>query len=57
MPDHGHGSDRMPIITPSGGGVYEVDDVVYTMPGLWHLNVAIRTMSIADEARFEVEVY
>ncbi len=57
MPDHGHGTDREPIITPMGNGVYEVDDVVYTMPGLWHLNVEISTDSMTDNARFELEVH
>ena len=57
MPDHGHGTDREPSISPMGNGVYEVDDVVYTMPGLWHLNVEIRTALITDNARFQLEVY
>ena len=57
MPDHGHGTDREPVITPMGNGVYEVDDVVYTMPGLWHLNVEISTDSMTDNVRFELEVY
>ena len=57
MPDHGHGTDREPSISPMGNGVYEVDDVVYTMPGLWHLNVEISTASMFDNARFELEVY
>ena len=47
----------MPTITPLGDGVYDVDDVVYTMPGLWHLNVEISIMSLVDNARFELEVY
>ena len=57
MPDHGHGTDREPSISPMGNGVYEVGDVVYTMPGLWHLNVEISTASMSDNARFELEVY
>ena len=57
MPDHGHGTDREPVITPMGNGVYEVDDVVYTMPGLWHLNVEISTDSMTNNVRFELEVY
>ena len=57
MPDHGHGTDREPSIVPMGDGVYAVEDVVYTMPGLWHLNVDIITASMTDKARFELEVH
>ncbi|HEX6275301.1 MAG TPA: FixH family protein [Polyangiaceae bacterium] len=41
MPAMGHGSSTVPEITALGGGKYEADDVVLSMPGVWELRIAI----------------
>ncbi|MFO7179224.1 MAG: FixH family protein [Pseudomonadota bacterium] len=56
MPSHGHGSARLPLVTPLGEGSYRFDDVVLSMPGIWELHTTIGG-PIEDSVapRFEVE--
>ena len=42
MPDHAHGSAVKPVVTPAGGGKYEVDKVYLAMAGLWQIKVAVQ---------------
>lgn len=41
MPDHGHGSAVVPVVTPQGGGIYLVDDVYLAMAGLWRFTISV----------------
>jgi hypothetical protein len=52
MPDHGHGSSIVPVVTAKGGGVYEIDSLVLFMPGLWQTTVTITGPAGADTAVF-----
>jgi hypothetical protein len=42
MPDHAHGSAVKPIVTPMGGGKYDVEKVYLAMAGLWQIKVAVQ---------------
>ena len=42
MPAHGHGSSKTPVTTMKGHGVWLIEEVVYTMPGEWALNITAK---------------
>jgi len=42
MPDHAHGSGAKPVVTPMGGGKYEVENVYLAMAGLWQIKIAVQ---------------
>jgi len=54
MPEHGHGSPVSPVITPMGtGGEYNVDEVNFSMPGVWEITVSASVPGgVSDEAIF-----
>ena len=56
MPDHGHGSDREPAIIYQDQGHYTIEDVSFTMPGLWELRCAFSLSGTEDTAVFELDV-
>ena len=56
MPDHGHGSDRTPRVFDANEGLYDIDNVVFTMPGRWQLNLEIQVGPIADGVTIELNV-
>ena len=37
MPDHGHGSPLTPSVTPLSDGIYLIEEIAFTMPGLWEM--------------------
>lgn len=41
MPDHGHGSARPPVVTPMGGGRYQIREVWLPMAGLWRFTIGV----------------
>ncbi|MBX3192704.1 MAG: FixH family protein [Labilithrix sp.] len=43
MPDHGHGSQVAPVVTPKGNGTYEVANIYLAMAGLWRITVSVQT--------------
>ena len=49
MPDHGHGSSVKPTVTPKGGGLYEVTNLYYPMPGLWRVTVTVQLPNVAPQ--------
>lgn len=54
MPDHAHGSAVKPVITPTGGGKYEVEKVYLAMAGLWQIKVSVQPPSGGlEEATFQ----
>ncbi len=53
MPVHGHGS-ATPTVSREGGG-YRVADVVFNMPGLWQVRLAIDVAGTPDRFVFAVD--
>jgi hypothetical protein len=41
MPAHRHGMNYTPQITTVGDGVFEVDDMLFHMPGVWEVQVNV----------------
>jgi hypothetical protein len=56
MRSMGHDAPDSPAISELAPGAYQLDDVVFTMPGLWELRLAASTDAIYDEAGFLFEV-
>lgn len=54
MPDHGHGSPRVPQITDMGGGDYEAKRVNFNMSGYWEVHVRVKTADMKDEVMFPI---
>ena len=54
MPAHGH-STEPPRITAEAGG-YQVDGVVFFMPGRWDITLRLKVADRADSAAFPIEV-
>lgn len=40
MPDHGHGTPKVPEITTGADGMYDINPVNLWMPGLWEVTVS-----------------
>jgi len=56
MPDHGHGSDREPSVDWREGATYAVENVVYTMPGMWTWTVLIESDQHTDRITWAVDI-
>jgi hypothetical protein len=52
MPEHGHGVPRQAVSTEMGGGVYEIDQVLFTMAGLWVVPIEVSKGSLTDTVEF-----
>jgi len=55
MPGMGHGVFLEPTVQEKNNGVYEIENVGFSMPGHWQLIVSVKTDSAADQATFEFE--
>ena len=56
MTMHGHGSQKEAGVKEKGKGVYEVDNVYYSMEGSWDLLITIRKGDVEDSASVVVDV-
>jgi hypothetical protein len=56
MPDHGHGFVQQPRVVEEGAGAYRVDGVRLHMRGSWQLFFDVRTDSLEETLRFDLEV-
>jgi nitrogen fixation protein FixH len=55
MPAHGHGGSSVPTVTERGGGKYESDDLIFTMPGEWEVRILVDAGERHDAFVFERE--
>jgi hypothetical protein len=56
MPSMGHEAPAEPEVEEISPGLYEVTDIVFTMPGTWEVRYTAERSSIHDEAAFRYEV-
>lgn len=47
MPDHGHGSPKVPVLTPNGDGTSAVSDLFLFMGGVWEISFSTSPQEIA----------
>ena len=55
MPSMGHGVMEKPVITERGGGLYSVDNVIFSMTGHWQLKVKVSKDGKEDSAVFDFQ--
>jgi hypothetical protein len=57
MPQHGHGLPSEPKVTRDlGDGRYEVEGMLFSMPGWWVVNVHVETPLGKDQATFNFQL-
>ncbi|MGK4005371.1 FixH family protein [Sorangium sp. So ce1036] len=56
MPTMGHASPAEPRVEEVEPGVYEVTNVVFSMPGLWEVRYRAVGADVSDEAAFQYEI-
>jgi len=58
MPGHGgHGTNEVPVVDEVSAGIYEVTNLVFTMPGTWQIEVQVVTGDGLERSqRFEYTV-
>lgn len=57
MPAHEHGTAKLPIVKYLGNGFYSIEQVDFTMPGLWEVYIRINTgKKNEDTAVFNITV-
>ena len=49
MPDHGHGTAVVPVITPAASGTYSIAPVNLFMTGLWSVRITARAAAGSAE--------
>ena len=47
MPDHGHGSARVPTVTDNGDGTYQIGDLYFFMAGVWTVSFSVNPQDTA----------
>jgi len=53
MPSMGHGVMQKPVVTERGGGLYSIENVVFSMTGHWQLQVKVAKDGQEDAAVFD----
>jgi hypothetical protein len=53
MPEMGHGVSQKPTVTERGGGLYDVEDLIFIMGGHWELRVKVKKDGIEDSVVFD----
>jgi hypothetical protein len=56
MPSMGHVAPEGVVVEEIGGGIYEVKNLVFSMPGRWEVRYRAMKGEITDEAAFRYEV-
>lgn len=56
MPAHQHGMNYEPVVKSLGDGSVEASGLVFHMPGLWRLEVAVRRGDAVQRYRLELTV-
>jgi sugar lactone lactonase YvrE len=54
MPAHRHGMNTQPVVTPLGGGRYQVNGLLLHMLGRWEMYFDLTDAGITDRAQFDV---
>jgi hypothetical protein len=54
MPEHGHGMNHVPVVTSSPEGGYDVQGLLFHMPGRWELYFDVVDGAVTERAQVEV---
>jgi hypothetical protein len=56
MPGHGHGMNRVPVVTRGEGGRFFVEGLLFHMTGQWALYLDVGRGAVTERAEFEIEL-
>jgi hypothetical protein len=56
MPAHGHGLPTAPIAVARGRGVYQLQGMMFQMPGLWYVQLRVRAGNRLDTLRIKFTI-
>lgn len=56
MPAHGHGLPTAPVAVSRGRGVYQLQGVMFQMPGLWYVQLRVRAGNRLDTIRVKFTI-
>lgn len=56
MPEHGHGMNRVPRVASSADGGFQVDGLLFHMPGRWELYFDITQGALTERAQVVIEL-
>jgi hypothetical protein len=56
MPAHGHGLPTEPVAVSRGRGLYELQGMMFQMPGLWYVQLQIRAAGRLDTIRIKFTI-
>jgi hypothetical protein len=57
MPEHRHGMNYTPRITPLGGGRWRVEGMMFHMSGRWQMEFELRDGSGTQRLRHDIQVH
>ena len=56
MPAHGHGLPTAPVAVARGRGVYQLQGMMFQMPGLWYVQLRVRAGNRLDTLRIKFTI-
>ena len=56
MPAHGHGLPTTPIAVSRGRGRYDLQGMMFQMPGLWYVQLRVRSGGRVDRIRIRFTI-
>lgn len=56
MPEHQHGMNTAPQLTANAGGWYDVEGMMFHMPGFWEIYVDVTRGGVTERAQFRVDL-
>jgi YtkA-like protein len=56
MPAHGHGLPTAPVAVARGRGVYQLQGMMFQMPGLWYVQLRVRAGNRLDTIRIKFTI-
>lgn len=56
MPEHQHGMNRRPVVHARAGGGFQVEGLLFHMPGRWELYFDVTRGAITERAQASVEL-
>jgi len=56
MPAHGHGLPTAPVAVARGRGVYQLQGMMFQMPGIWYVQLRVRAGNRLDTLRIKFTI-
>ncbi len=56
MPEHGHGMNREPVVERASEGAFEVQNLLFHMPGYWEVYLDLTRGAVTERAQFSLDL-